>query len=103
MYTLDITPAEWELVYTSAFTDCIDEEKPRPAWAEALINSPIWGDGVSEMSVEDAAKLVEGFRKGLTDDEDGALAGLDTNTMLHYKLHQFWADYDLDRMAEKSG
>lgn len=95
MYTLEITPEEWNLVYRAAWGG------DKPAWAQALINSPIWSDEeVSEVSVEDAARIVEGFRDGLTDDEDGALSGLDTNTMLHYKLHQFWADFDLDRMED---
>ena len=97
MYTLEVTPDEWGLVYRAGNRT----PAPRPAWAEGLINSPIWGGGVCELSVEEGRLLVEAFRADITDDS-GAFPGLDADTLLFFKLHQLWVDYDLDMVEQKN-
>ena len=95
MYTLEVTPDEWGLVYRAGNRT----PEPRPAWAEGLINSPIWDEGVCELSFSDTRRLVAAFRADITDDED-AFPELDTNTLLFFKLHQLWVDFDLDRKED---
>jgi len=84
MYTLDITFQEWELVYNARVGN------RRPAWAKALIDAPLWpgADGVFQVPMEVAVGIAESFTN--------EFAGLDRNTLLFYKLHQFWNDLDLD-------
>lgn len=88
MYSLEITPAEWELVYRVARASSTD-------WANALIDSPLWGDGPSEISIEYAIPLDEAFR---TEQNNGlpTFPGLDSNTLLFFKLNQFCTDLELD-------
>ena len=101
MYTLEITPEEWELVYAAAFTpDGYTENVP--AWAQALIDAPIWSTGLSELSVDHVRTLVEAFRADITDEGDG-FPKLPTDTMLFYKLHVLWADFTLDMREEENG
>ena len=97
MYTLDITFQEWELVYNARVGN------RRPEWAKALIDAPLWpgADGIFELPLEVAMPLDEGLRGDSVGDTP-TLPGLDTNTMLFFKLQQFCTDFTLD-MVEENG
>lgn len=94
MYTIEITPEEWELVYSACRAG-----PDSHGWAKALVGAPLWGDGVDELSEENTRILCGAFAGDVVAGRN-AFEGLDRNTLLFFKLNQLWTDFDVDR-AEK--